>query len=171
MKQNPIIPQSQRFTIAVIVSIVIMSTVAIWAAVSMTAGSNIETSSEVKLVVSETSYDWGSISLKDDKATKEFEIVNEGSEVLKIFDVTTTCTCTSAQFFWDDERSPLFSMHARSNRIVEIPPGKTAKMRVIFDQAFHGPSGVGPATRGILFKTNDINRPEMQFLVQANVTP
>jgi hypothetical protein len=170
MKSQPIIPQSQYLVIAVILGIILMSVGTIWAVVKMTAVEEITATSQVELQLEQTTYDWGTISMADGKVSADFEIANKGEEVLKIYGITTTCTCTTAQFFWEGGNSPLFSMHGRSNNVVSIDPGQTVNLKVVFDPAYHGPSGVGPATRGVLMKTNDVNRPEIQFTTQAEVT-
>lgn len=122
-----------------------------------------------KADVTEKQFDWGTINFNGPKATKVFTIKNTGSEPLKLNKVKTSCTCTTAQITIDGNKSPLFSMHAGSNWVGTVKPGKEAQLEVIFDQTFHGPSGVGPIERYIDVETNDANQPKLEFYLKGNV--
>lgn len=131
--------------------------------------SEIVASSQVKVQVTESSYDWGTIQMQAGKAVARFDIQNAGSEVLQLFNLASSCTCTTARLILGDERSPAFSMHTKSRYVFEVPPGETAQLEVEFDPAFHGPGGVGPITRQVTVATNDASQPELQFTTTANV--
>jgi len=77
--------------------------------------------------------------------------------------------CTTAQVIIDGKSSPLFKMHQKSAWTGEVQPGKEAELKVIFDPAFHGPSGVGAMTRQIEVATNDKNNPKLEFMLKGVV--
>lgn len=130
---------------------------------------NISQSPNTKVQVSENEADWGNINFNGPKATKTFKIKNIGFEPLKLANVKTSCTCTSAQIIIDSKKSPLFSMHSSSSWVGEVAAGKEADLVVVFDQAFHGPSGVGPIERLISLETNDASNPKIEFKLRGYV--
>ena len=119
--------------------------------------------------VEPTSYDWGNISYSGTKATKPFAIRNTGSDPLKLFNVKTSCHCTKAHVTIDGKDSPDFGMSGISSWAGEVPVGKEAKVTVIFDQAFHGPQGIGPITRFVSIETNDRGTPKITFTLTGTV--
>lgn len=134
-----------------------------------TAPAQVASSQDAKAVVSKKTYDWGTIPYSGGVATAEFPINNEGTGVLKLTNVKTSCACTKAQITIDGAQSPFFSMHSVSSWVGEVPSGKEAKLTVIFDPAFHGPSGVGPMTRIISMETNDQNNKKLEFTLTGTV--
>lgn len=124
-----------------------------------------------RATLQEMKHDWGSVSMKDGTVTKTFTIANEGTEPLVLSDVTTSCMCTTAQLKLGGETSPVFDMHGKSSYTMSVPPQETAELEVIFDPAFHGPSGVGDITRIITVRTNDAASKELTFTLTATVTP
>lgn len=126
-------------------------------------------SENAKSVVEETSYDWGEIGINDGNVEKIFKIKNDGTDTLKLSNVVTSCMCTTAQLSLGDKTSPTFGMHSKSSYVLDVPSGETAELKVIFDPAFHGPSGVGPINRQIKVETNDQSSPELNFMLTAMV--
>ncbi len=126
-------------------------------------------SAEVKVSTEATSYDWGQININDGYVEKVFEILNDGTEALKLYNATTSCACTKAQLIYQETESPLFSMHSKSDFVLSVPPGEKAQLRVTFDPAAHGPSGLGPVSRKVIVQTNDQNQPELNFILTAEV--
>ena len=130
---------------------------------------SVEVNDQAKVSVTNTSYDWGEIGINDGDAEAVFEIKNDGSETVKLYNVTTSCACTSAQLLLNDKSSPLFGMHSKSGYVMEVPAGETAKLKVVFDPDFHGPNGVGAISRQITVATNDPNKAELTFWLSAVV--
>ncbi|MDP3948175.1 MAG: DUF1573 domain-containing protein [bacterium] len=129
----------------------------------------IAASQNAKVEVSEKTFDWGNIPYSGEKATKTFIIKNSGIGVLQLSAVKTSCTCTKAQISIEGKTSPYFNMHSTSGWVGEIPPGKEAELLVIFDQTFHGPTGVGPIERLVSVETNDIQNPKIEFSLKGVV--
>ena|SRR3989304_6528471 len=133
------------------------------------APAQITASQNTKAEVSEKTYDWGNIPYSGGNTTKTFTIKNTGSDVLKLTGIKTSCTCTKAQVDINGKTSPYFSMHSISGWVGEVAPGKEAKLLVIFDPAFHGPTGVGPMERLISVETNDSQNPKLEFSLKGVV--
>ncbi len=119
--------------------------------------------------ITETSFDWGTIGINNGKVQKNFTIKNNGSSPLRLNNVVTSCMCTTAQVVINGQSSPAFGMHAKSSWSGEVEPGQNADLVVVFDPAFHGPSGVGAITRIITVDTSDAKNPQLSFTLTANV--
>lgn len=133
------------------------------------APAQITASQNAKVQVDQKTFDWGNIPYSGGNATKTFTIKNTGTDTLKLTGVKTSCTCTKAQVAIDGKTSPYFSMHSTSGWVGEVAPGKEAQLSVIFDPAFHGPSGVGPVERLISVETNDVQNPKIEFSLKGVV--
>lgn len=129
----------------------------------------ITSSQNAKVQVDQKTFDWGNIPYSGGNAVKAFTIKNAGTDVLKLTGIKTSCTCTKAQIVIDGKTSPYFSMHSTSSWIGEVSPGKEAQLTVIFDPAFHGPTGVGSVERLISLETNDIQNPSLEFSLKGVV--
>lgn len=134
-----------------------------------TITSPITASQNVKAEVTEKNYDWGNIPYGRGNVSKTFTIKNSGTDILKLINVKTSCTCTKAQVVINGSSSPYFSMHNTSSWVGEVPVGGEAKLTVIFDPAFHGPTGVGPMTRLISVETNDAQNKTIEFNLSGTV--
>lgn len=123
------------------------------------------------LIVPETNYDFGSISMAAGKVAHAFEIRNNSSSTLELDKLYTSCMCTGAYFVKGGDRIGPFGMPGHGfvpglNR--ELSPGESAKIEVVFDPAAHGPAGVGPVDRVVFLESRDGAR---QFGIKAVVTP
>lgn len=137
---------------------------------STTAGPvQITATQNAKAEVDQKTFDWGNIPYSGGNATKTFTIKNSGSDTLKLTGVKTSCTCTKAQVEIDGKTSPYFSMHSTSPWVGEVSPGKEAQLTVIFDPAFHGPTGVGPVERLVSVETNDVQNSNLEFSLKGVV--
>ena len=125
--------------------------------------------SQVSVEIAENRYDWGTIGIYDGVVNKSFAIKNSGSTSLKLYDVKTSCMCTTAQLKTASKTSKKFGMHEKSTRVFEVQPGETAELAVEFDPLFHGPSGVGAISRTVTLNTNDASQPTLSFQLAANV--
>ncbi len=136
---------------------------------STATSTQVTPSQNVKVEIPERTFDWGNIPYSGGNATKTFTIKNTGTGVLQLSGVKTSCTCTKAQVTIDGKGSPYFSMHPTSGWVGQVAPGKEAQLLVIFDPAFHGPTGVGPVERLISLETNDIQNPKIEFSLKGVV--
>ncbi len=135
----------------------------------METGAQVERSGEAEAVVSERTRDWGEVPLDGGDVEAEFSIGNEGAAPLRLFNVSTSCMCTTARLVAEGGSSPEFGMHTKSSYVMEVPPGEEASLKVTFDPAYHGPQGRGGVTRQVKVETNDASRPELLFTLKARV--
>ncbi len=127
------------------------------------------------LVAKETSYDFGTISMQNGKVTRSFEVKNDSAEPIRITKVYTSCMCTQALIKSAAGRQfGPFGMPGHGGALlsanIEVAPGETLTLDVIFDPAAHGPSGVGLARRNVYVETNSTKSPKLEFEFQAMVT-
>lgn len=156
---------------SIIIATIVIATFGIlgWAIAQLGGSADITMTAAAQVATQERAYDWGTIDMDDGMATKQFEITNSGTEPLQLYNVTTSCTCTTAQLISEGQRSPLYSMHTKSKYVHELAPGETAQLEVVFNPAFHGPSGVGAITRQVTVETNNPQEPALNFVVSADV--
>lgn len=159
----------KKFTLVLVIVVVAMMLGGVYLATRMESQSEVIASQEASAVVSETSYDWGEIGIDDGKVEKTFEIKNEGTDVLVLSSVETSCMCTTAQVIVGESKSQEFGMHTKSNYRAEVDSGSSAQIKVVFDPAYHGPNGIGPITRQVSVATNDISKPNINFTLTAMV--
>ncbi len=134
-----------------------------------TSPAAVNLSQNAKASVDQKTYDWGQIPYSGPDATKTFTIKNTGTDILKLTNIKTSCACTNAQLTIEGKISPKFGMHTTSSWVGEVPPGKEAQLIVVFDQDFHGPTGVGPIERLISVQTNDSSNPNLEFSLKGVV--
>lgn len=154
----------------VILSVVILG-LGVWLISRPAGGSQlgIQAASEGKAEVENTDYDWREIDYGGGDATAEFTVKNSGVGPLSLFEVFTSCMCTTAQVIIGNQKSPFFGMHTKSSWVGKIPAGGQAVLKVVFDPAFHGPQGVGPMERQIVMTTSDPQNPKLEFNLKGTV--
>lgn len=123
----------------------------------------------VNLNIGEQNYDWGTIDYDQGIVSQTFPLENNSQSVLEIYDVLTSCMCTTAQLITPSRTSPKFGMHEKSGTVFSVQPGETAQLKVEFDPAFHGPSGLGSITRTVTMRTNDSAHPQLTFTLTGQV--
>lgn len=101
-----------------------------------------------KISFIEKSHDFGEIT-QGEKVEHIFEFENVGNEPLILSDVRTTCGCTAPEW----PREP-------------IAPGKTARIKVVFNSA----GKMGMQNKVITVMSNAVNNPERVKIV-TNVMP
>lgn len=97
------------------------------------------------------SYDFGRIAARPDVA-HVFAVQNTGTADLKIWNLVTSCGCTTAKL---------------SSSI--IAAGQRADLTVTFDPDFHATQG--PVVRLVWFATNDPMQPWAEVRITADVVP
>lgn len=157
----------------IIISLVLMTFIVVGGGIFLFSGSGAQptmsVSKNAKVMVDQKTYDWGKIPYSGGNVVKTFTIKNTGTDPLQLTNIKTSCACTKAQVIIGSANSPYFSMHTTSSWIGEVPAGKEAKLTVIFDPTFHGPSAVGPMTRIISMQTNDPANSTLEFTLIGNV--
>lgn len=160
----------KKFVIAtIVVTVLIVVGAVVFIGKSEANKPSVALTEDVNVEVGETSYDWGTIKLSGGDAVKTFDIKNTGTTALKLYNVSTSCMCTTAQVLIDETKSPFFGMHQKSSWMGEVAPGKVATLSVVFDPDFHGPQGVGDISRQVTVATNDKSQPTLTFNLTAKV--
>lgn len=157
------------FLIGIVVVTVLILGGAVYFGTKMGATTQVSADTQVETQIGETKYDWGTIDINGGIVSKSFTIENSGTTPLKLYDVKTSCMCTTAQLKTASNSSKKFGMHEKNRSVFEVAPGESAEVLVEFDPLFHGPSGVGPISRTVTMNTNDANRPTLSFQLSANV--
>ena len=100
-----------------------------------------------KLVLQQTSYDFGDIK-QGDKVSHTFVLTNGGGDVLKISDVKASCGCTAAS----PEKN-------------ELGPGESTNLVVTFNSA----GRMGKQSKTVRIYSNDPENSEMVLTITGNV--
>lgn len=114
------------------------------------------------LTVSETSWNLGSVSMRDGINTKKVTITNGSDAPVTITRMETSCMCTKATVVRDDGvRGATKGMagHGGTPYLTEvIEPGEVVTLEVDYDPNAHGPNAVGPISRTITLNTDSTDR-------------
>jgi len=157
----------------ILIGIIIATFVLIGGGVVLLGGKSTATSEVVSEVLgieaNPTFYDLGDVGINGGIVTKEYAIKNTSGATIKLKKIATSCMCTTAQVVINGQSSPAFGMHAKSSWSGEVLPGQSVDLVVVFDPAFHGPSGVGAITRIVTVDTNDSKNSQLSFTLTANV--
>ena len=156
--------------IGTIITVLILLIAVVWMSSTNVEAPQVTASQNAKAyTIDATSADWGQIPMYKGDVIKIFRIKNTGTDVLKLFNIKTSCHCTKAFVTINGTDSPHFGMDGISSWVGEVAPGKEAKLTVDFDPAYHGPTGTGPITRFISVETNDKANSKLTFTVTGNV--
>lgn len=110
--------------------------------------------------------DLGTMKVKDEKSS-DFIIENKGTKSLQLFNVKASCDCTFGKLTIDGIPSPEFTMHAKSDWIGTLDPGKTAILTVIYRPSIMPVKG--SVSRDVYIQTNDPDKQLLTFTVKAVV--
>lgn len=157
------------FIIWIVIATVLILGVAVYFGTKTGATTQVTTNSEIAMSIDANTHDWGTIDYDGGIVSKNFSIKNTSDTTLQLYDVKTSCMCTTAQLKTPDKTSRKFKMHEKTTDIIEVKPGETANLLVEFDPAFHGPSGVGPITRTITMNTNSTKDSVLTFNLTGTV--
>jgi hypothetical protein len=158
---------NNKMVAGVVLGVLVLLGGTVFLATKVTTSAEVQMAKGAKAELSEKAWEWGEIGITDGKVEKEFEIKNIGTESLKIYNIATSCMCTTVQFVDDD--SHIFGMHTKSGYVKEVLAGENTKVRVVFDPLFHGPDGVGPISRQVTMMTNDPGNGQISLMLTATV--
>ena len=122
-----------------------------------------------RLELAEKTHDWGEIPINGGKVEKVFGLTNAGEGELELANLATSCMCTTVVVKTRAGESPAFGMHEQSTWKARLEAGETAEMRVVFDPAYHGPSGKGAVTRVVKFETSDPGNRQVELWLKGKV--
>lgn len=122
-----------------------------------------------KLVLTSDYFDFGKVSRKQGKLSKEFNLTNKGNSVLTIKNIKTTCPCASVSLRVNKNKSPYFgTAGAPKDWQVKINPGESAALEFLIDLTSPHVSS-GKMIRNALIISNDIVNPEALVRVEAEI--
>lgn len=116
------------------------------------------------LTASPAEFDFGDISMAKGNVSTSFLLKNEGSDKLKITNISTSCMCTTATI-----DGVTFGMHQNPTAAFEIKGGESKEIIVTFDPNAHGPEATGPISRIVFIKTNSEKTPQIEVRATGNV--
>ena len=164
---------NQKFVIGVVGVTVLVLVAGVVAALKWPANKATVLSSSSggsgRLELAEKTHDWGDIPINGGKVEKVFEIKNSGEGMLELANFNTSCMCTTAVVKTRAGESPALGMHEQSTWKARLEAGETAEIEVIFDPAFHGPTGKGAVTRVVKFETSDPKNKQVELWLNGKV--
>jgi hypothetical protein len=128
-----------------------------------------------RIEISPSEYDLGQVSMAQGKITRVYQVKNVGEGPLKLSAIWTSCACTTAALKIDQKTSPLFGMPGHGVNPAfwseTLAPGQAGELEVVFDPAFHGPTGLGEIVRVVYLESNDKARPRSEAKFFGEVIP
>lgn len=125
-----------------------------------------------ELSVAEQLFDFGTVSMAAGKISREFTVTNASAFPATVKQLSTSCMCTSAELAYQGKTEGPFGMpgHGIIPKInTSIKPASEAIVKVTFDPAAHGPSGVGAIARDVYLDQEGGKR--LTLKIKAFVTP
>lgn len=126
-----------------------------------------------KIVINETTYDFGEVKLSEGKVQTEIVIKNDGGTPLTFLGLNTSCGCTSAKVVTPNGESPVYLMAGHGEVINwrgELAAGEEGKIVVYYDPTVH-PDLDGDVTREVFVRTNDPNNTETSLKINVTQIP
>lgn len=123
------------------------------------------------MTIDKLQQDLGSMKVSDEKSAI-FTVTNTGKTPLRVWNVATSCDCTSATFTINGKETPEFNMPAHMgttlrNWLGEVAAGQKALLKVTYRPSIMPVTG--PVTRNVDFATNDPKNAKVEVTVSANV--
>lgn len=120
-----------------------------------------------KFYADHLTYDFGHV--EQTTHDHSFPIENRGESDLRVFELSSSCDCTSAHVVIGGVAGPHFSMHDKPDWVGVIPPWTSATLVVLYDAVQMPDLYTGP--RAVYLRTNDPGNPEVTFTVQVHEPP
>ena len=156
-----------------ILAIVVLIGAGLWYSKSIALKSNEQSVAAVGFIkASESSFDFGEVSMAAGKVRHEFKVRNSASESVKITSIYSSCMCTEATLIKNGNKRGPYGMpgHGFVPKVGEtMAPNEEAIISVEFDPAAHGPAGVGTISRVVAIETSDGARVDLE--ISALVKP
>ncbi len=122
-----------------------------------------------QIVLESNSFDFGKVSKKQEKISKNFKFANQGNSSLIIKSMKTSCPCATVSLKVNKAKSPYFGTEgAPKDWKMEIKPGEQGEAELMLDL---GSSHVKPGKliREASIVSNDPVYPEVTVRVEAEV--
>lgn len=116
-----------------------------------------------------TNYDFGLIT-DPTTITHEFTIQNNGSGILEISKIETSCHCTNATLEINGEVSGPFGMDGSPGSwMVQMNPRESAILTIYYNTLYHPQPDTGEQVRYINVYTNDASNPVVKFEIKVYI--
>lgn len=116
--------------------------------------------------IEKTSSDLGKIKVADIKE-KDFIVKNTGNKDLQLYNISSSCNCTTGQIIYQGKAGKEYGMHKQSEEIISVAPQTEVKIRVIY-RPYLMPV-YGTVEREVYISTNDPKNPKLIFKIKAFV--
>jgi len=115
--------------------------------------------------IDRTTHDFGIIGVE--KVSTNFTITNDGDADLWLYNISTSCDCTTATLYYQGQPSPTFKQTGNPNYKFRVPGSDTVRLQVTLDSSYFSDSG--PIYRLVHFSTNDKDHAQVEITLTANV--
>ncbi|MEE8358527.1 MAG: DUF1573 domain-containing protein [Candidatus Hydrothermarchaeales archaeon] len=125
-----------------------------------------------KILINPVKYDFGDVSVAKGVVSTTMIVVNEGKSDLVLYNIETSCMCTTAQLIVNGRESYVFGMDMGDGKhptgwSETIPSGQNAELKIYYDPTMHEDQR-GPLTRTISVFSNDPVDFEYNVRIEAN---
>lgn len=138
-----------------------------------TIGASASQTTAGQISATETSYNFGSISMKKGNVSNTYKVKNSSEFPVEITKLYTSCMCTTAALTIDGKKTGPFGMPGHGGTVpniaVSLAPGQEGEVELIFDPAAHGSAGIGKIDRTVFIESK--GNPNFELTFTALVTP
>lgn len=120
---------------------------------------------EPVLSIDRTTHDFGIIGVE--KVSTNFTITNDGDGDLWLYNISTSCDCTTVTLYYKGLPSPTFKQTGNPNDKFRIHASDTVRLQVTLDSSYFSQSG--PVYRLVHLSTNDKDHSIVEITLTANV--
>jgi len=123
-----------------------------------------------QIVLEASSFNFGKVSKKQGKLTKNIKLFNRGNSDLVIKNIKVSCSCVTAALTLGKNKSPYFgSQGAPAGWQMLIGPNKSGELEVILDLT-HPSIPLGKVIRDVFITSNDPLYPESTLRIEAEIS-
>jgi hypothetical protein len=115
--------------------------------------------------IDRTTHDFGIIGVET--VSTNFTITNDGDKDLWLYNISTSCDCTTATLFYKGQASPTFKMTNNPSYKFRIHASETVRLQVTLDSSYFQQSGI--VYRQVHLSTNDKEHSNIEITLTANV--
>ncbi|MDP2830892.1 MAG: DUF1573 domain-containing protein [Candidatus Omnitrophota bacterium] len=123
-----------------------------------------------QIVLGAASYNFGKVSKKQGKLTKNIKLFNRGNAELAVKNIKVSCSCVTAALIVKGNRSLYFNTQgAPADWQMVIGPNKSGELEIVLDLG-HSSIPLGKVTRDVLITSNDPLNSESILRIEAEVS-
>jgi|GEM_PF-6558641 len=115
--------------------------------------------------IDRTTHDFGIIG--SETVSTNFTITNNGDGDLWLYNISTTCDCTTATLYYKGQPSPTFKQTGNHNYKFRIHASETVRLEATLDSTYFSQSG--PVYRLVHLETNDKDHTIVEITLTANI--